>query len=243
MQSSIKHLLIICIISLSTLSGCTNVSMKPQDRKDIQTLNISEPVKLPASIFYKDLSMSMVEAASAGVAAGVTASNRDMNSGKDTAVVVAAGVAGGMIGEQISRPMGNGPAAKLTNAMIDNNINPGTITKAAIINELENQKKMKNTQSTEADGTLKITINQYGFHHSLMFSNKMYPWLDVTAEIIAKDGRIAWKRNAIINSADPRNTINFYVDEYCEQPERINDAFKSVANSVAIEIVKSIPKQ
>lgn len=145
----------------------------------------------------------------------------------------------GAIGGALTAAANLSPADKLRLYAEENNIHIEKIVREEVIKEFYENGGFQFSSADNHHYQLKISIPMYGFSIPNGFSSKLTPVLNIKCELFDIEGERIWaskKDVSIINGP----TELYKKDEFIENPNLIEEAWRAAAKDLAIRLLEEL---
>lgn len=180
---------------LSSLGCASKVSLKKEDIQANQTVNISNKVSLPETMFYQGRKEMMLQGTLGLI--GATAAEGGRKSTVDI----------------------------IKDVMNKSNVDVTQIVRTEFEQQLKKSNLFNMILPDRGNySEIRLSIQLYGFASPQTFSSQLKPMLGVAGELVKPDGSIIWKNYDYVSNLNGK-TPSYTIEEYLKNPELIREVF------------------
>ena len=184
---------------LSSLGCASKVSLKKEDIQANQTVNISNKVSLPETMFYQGRKEMMLQGTLGLIGATAAEGGR-----KNTVDII-------------------------KDVMNKSNVDVTQIVRTEFEQQLKKSNLFNMILPDRGNyPEIRLSIQLYGFASPQTFSSQLRPMLGVTGELAKPDGSIIWKNYDYVSNLNGK-TPSYTLEEYLKNPELIREAFNGAS--------------
>jgi len=189
-------------VLLTACAGAPTVSMKDSDRTAIRMVSIQPDVVLPEKMFISGRAQ-------------------------------AAGAVGGLLGAALASAAPIEPSSQIVDTMTTHDISLQKILKAEFAKAGNAKGRMTFAEgAADADATVALTVNIYGFGQTQGFSALLYPLMNVSASMKRPDGTIVWQRTEFAGPLNSENSAGYEFQQYLNDPEKLRQVLTNISGIV-----------
>lgn len=181
---------------LSSSLGCASkVSLRKEDIQANRSVNISNKVSLPETMFYQGRKEMMLQGTLGLIGAAAAEGGR-----KNTVDII-------------------------KDVMNKSNVDATQIVRTEFEQQLKSSNLFNTILPDRGNyPEIKLTIQLYGFASPQTFSSQLRPMLGITGELVKPDGSVIWKNYEYVSNLNGK-TPSYTLEEYIKNPELIREAF------------------
>lgn len=208
-MSSRVNVWALAFVLAALLAGCAtspSVPLTHEVRASLKTIHVDRNVSKPKTIYWRGTAQAW------GAALG------------------------GLVGALATHNGGLSDAERMVTFMDQEQIDISQIVYAQLVQQMVGLNMFQMADASQADATLVLSVDMYGFNKTHPFGSNMNPLIGVTGKLVRPNHEVVWQESEYVSDLASENDQGQSLETYYKEPEKLRAALAK-ASAVAIKRV------
>ncbi len=196
----------LALLATFVITGCAapvSIGLSPEQRQSLKNVHVTPDVPKPGQLYWRGTAQAW------------------------------GAVLGGAIGAAFTHNSGATDAENMAKWLGENKIDVSEMVHAEAVSLLTQRKTYALVSADQADATLRLSVDMYGFNKTHPFGSNMNPLIRITGKLVRPNQDIVWQETEFVSDFAAENDQGQPMDTYLKEPEKLRAALAK-ASSVAV---------